>query len=486
MLSSLALVVVIVIDQFRTDELLRAQDGLNPAGIGLLVNKGIFYDDAHHSQFFNMTCPGPISLSTGAMPGLHGVMLNNDWDAASQKEIYCVADPAEHWLSAEADEKEESLGTSGKRILVTTVADEMKNLWKDQTRIVSLSLKDRAAIGMAGHKADGVYWFAPKSKIWTTSTAYNKSGKLPWWTTQFNKKLLSRTDLSLSLKDYSMTAAAVDDETDFALAAVEAENLGKHAKPDMLWISYSSHDVVGHHKGDDSKELKEIIKSEDKSIARLLTSLQKRLGKKKILVVLSADHGAGFDTSSDSSIPGGKINEERFARELSDCLVKAGVKSKDDKPLADFTSMSLFLADSIKDKKQARIKAKECQNNASEPIWQAFTRDEIMSNQIPQTPWLKNLVSSYNPARGADVIGVLKPYWNSSDHAIINHETPYDYDSWVPLAIWYNGIKKQQVHRRADILSLAPTLSRILQTRRPSGATSEYLTEVLDSVTGQR
>jgi hypothetical protein len=162
--------------------------------------------------------------------------------------------------------------------------------------------------------------------------------------------------------------------------------------------------------------------------------------------------------------------------------VKAGVKAKGDKPVASVSSTSFFLSDSIKDKKEARVKTKECLNAATDPIWQAFTREEILSNQVPQTPWLKNLVPSYNPARGADVIGVLKPYWNSTDAVAVNHETPYDYDSWVPLAIWYDGIKKRQVHRRVDTLSLAPTLARILETRRPSGAMAEYLTEVLDEI----
>src|SRR5476651_2554971 len=124
MISSLALVVVIVIDQFRTDELLRAQSHLNPAGIGLLVNQGIFYDDAHHNQFFNMTCPGHTAISTGAMPGLHGIMLNDDWDSKTGEEIYCVSDQEHKWVDADLDNKNPNIGTSAKRILVSTLGDE--------------------------------------------------------------------------------------------------------------------------------------------------------------------------------------------------------------------------------------------------------------------------------------------------------------------------------------------------------------------------
>src|SRR5687767_3997033 len=103
MLSSVALVVVIVIDQLRTDFLLRNQQTLNPAGIGLVVNKGVFYDDAHHNQFLNMTCPGHVAISTGAQPGLHGILSNEDWDAKARRQVYCMADPDHQWIEAGGD-----------------------------------------------------------------------------------------------------------------------------------------------------------------------------------------------------------------------------------------------------------------------------------------------------------------------------------------------------------------------------------------------
>lgn len=477
MLSSLALVVVIVIDQFRTDELLRAQHQLNPAGIGLLVNQGIFYDDAHHNQFFNMTCPGHTGISTGAMPGLHGIMLNDDWDSKTGKEVYCVSDKEHHWIDADADSADNSnLGTSAKRILVSTLGDEMKLEWGDDSKVVAVSVKDRSAIALGGHHPDAAYWHAPKSRKWTSSDAFLPLKKLPSWVLDFNKS--HPNNKLLHKEEYESSEQSINDLTDMALAVAHAESLGTHKNPDILWVSYSAHDFVGHITGDDSPELRATIRAEDRSIARLISELKKSLKGKKLIVALTADHGAGINTEAGAkyNIPGGKQNYTKVLQKVNECLVPEHVKVDDN------YSLNLYLAADTKDKEGARKKVKACLNAMTDSVWQAFTRDEIMTNQLPQTPWLKNLAGSYNPMRGSDVVGVLNPYWNSEDNRLVNHETPYDYDSWVPLALWWPGIHKHLIHRRVEVTSLAPTLARILNTRRPSGATSEYLTEVLDGV----
>ena len=477
MLTSLALVVVVVIDQFRTDELLRAHQILNPAGIGRLVDQGIFYDDAHHTQFFNKTCPGHTAISTGAQPGLHGIMGNYDWDSAAQKPIYWVSDTDHHWIDADADLKDFEMGTSPKRILTTTVGDELKNLWPE-SRVVSVAPKDRAAIAMGGHRADGVYWFAPHTEIWTTSDFYQPSKKLPSWLEKFNKA--DAPLVKAQSGNYESSTQAVFDTVDVALAAADAEKLGTHKKPDMLWVSFSTHDIVSHTKGDDSAELKKILKAEDDSIAKLITQLQKKMGSKKILVVFTADHGAGVDVEHLPNIPGGKMDDPQVKTKLNQCLLDHGITGKDRKPLAYLTTGSAYLS-SINSTPQARGTLKTCLESLP-GVWRAYTKDEILEGKIPNTPWLQYLPSAFHPARGADAVIIFDPYWNSSKIEPINHETSYDYDSWVPLAFWWPGIKKMQVHHRVHLTSLAPTLARILETRRPSGAMDDYLTEVLDAL----
>jgi hypothetical protein len=473
MLSSLALVVIIVIDQFRADELLRAQKNFNPAGIGRLVNKGLFYDDAHHTQFFNMTCPGHTAISTGAAPGLHGIVLNNDWDSESKKKIYCVADSEHKWIDADLDNEDPNIGTSAKRILTSTVGDEAKLIWGDENKVISVSIKDRAAIALGGHTADGAYWYAPKSQKWTTSDAYDHSRHLPQWLLDFNKARPNK--VKFQEDEYESSGQSIRDLTDVVLASAKAEKLGRHPHADLLFVSYSTHDYVAHHTGDNSEALKVTLKSEDENIARMLTSLEHSLGGKKLLVVLTGDHGAGVDIDSIQkkySISGGKQDDRAVLARVNKCL-GGGVQ------VVQNINLNFYLAPETKDKLGARQKVKECVVKET-GVWSAFTRDEILSNQVPNTPWLKNLTSSYNPGRGSDVIGILKPYWNSHGGEPIGHETPYDYDSWVPLVVWWQGIPHKEIHRRVEITSIAPTLARILKTRRPNGATSDYLTEVLD------
>lgn len=482
MISTFALVVIIVIDQFRTDELLRHQH-LNPAGIGRLVKDGIFYDDAHHLQFFNMTCPGHAAISTGALPGLHGIMFNDLWDPKAQKFVYCVSDYDHHWIDAAADEDPNN-GTSAKRILTSTLGDEVKALWPDESKVVSVAVKDRAAIALGGHHIDGAFWYAAKSHKWTSSDYYYPSKKLPSWLTEFNKRGIGQKFATEEL--YATSTDAISDTTDVAIAAFEGENLGRHKTPDLLWISYSTHDYVGHIFGDDSTELKTALTAEDDGIARLTEDIRKKLGGKKFAVILTADHGAGVDAvqARKWGVPAGKMNGSQNQKKINECLAKDDIANGSHQAAA-LNETGLFLTSAVSDvperRAYAREKAKDCILSQEEGAWYAFTRDEILSNRIPQAPWLKNLESSYNPERGPDVVSVLKPYWNSYDNRIVNHETSYDYDSWVPLAIWWNGIHAKKIHRRVSVTSLAPTLARLLETRRPSGASDEYLTEVLDS-----
>jgi hypothetical protein len=403
-------------------------------------------------------------------------MLNDDWDSTTGKAIYCVSDQEHKWVDAELDNKNPNIGTSAKRILTSTLGDEMKLEWGDDSKVVSVSLKDRAAIALGGHHPDSAYWYATKSRFWTTSDAFLPSKKLPRWVVEFNKShVINKPSHE---EEYETSDQSINDLTDMALASAKAENLGHHKYPDILWVSYSTHDFVGHRTGDDSPELRSTIAAEDKSIARLLTSLKKTLGGKKFIVALTADHGAGINTefaSKKYNMPGGKFDPQTVLGKLNDCLKPDHIKAD------NIYSMNVYLAEDTKNKFEARKKLKSCFNSMTDGVWQSYTRDEIMTNQVPQTPWLKNLASSYNPLRGSDVIGILNPYWNADSERLVNHETSYDYDSWVPLAIWWQGIHKHNIHRRVEVTSLAPTLARILTVRRPSGATGDYLTEVLDS-----
>ncbi len=479
MITPFSLIVVIVIDQLRTDDILRFQNSKAPSGISKIVNSGIFYDDAHHSHFYNKTCPGHVAISTGSVPALTGVTSNDFWDPIKKRMAYCLEDENEQLLDAPEDNKRVTIGRSAKLIETSTLGDELKILNGSDSKNIAISLKDRSAIGLGGHWADGVYWYAPLSKIWTTSTAYQKNGKLPEWIKKFNAASNSAWN---ELKEpYEQSARSVQDTTQLALTVFREEKLGFHKKTDLLWISYSAHDAISHSEGSNSDQLRALMKVEDENISKLIEQIQKRLGKKRFMVVLTSDHGGGPVTKKikPQGIPSGQMNYENLKKNLNICL-QSKVKIEDAHGLNIYIETK-GITNQITIEEERKL-VRECLTK-EEGVWYAFTREEIMQNRLPNTPWLKKLYQSYIPKKGADVVGVLKPYWNSGDLAASNHETSYVYDSWVPLAFWWSDIRRSKtIHKRVEINNLAPTLSRILKTSRPSGSTGEYLEDVLNAL----
>ncbi len=479
MLSTFAFVVVIVIDQLRPDQLYPSSGMLQAAGgLSQISRYGLVYEDAHQDNFFNMTCPGHTAISTGAMPALTGVVLNRDWDYERREKRYCLADPDHVWLEAEEESMDfGEAGTSPKRILTTTLGDELKMRWPQDSAVVSVALKDRAAIPMGGHIADTVVWFALGSKKWTTSTYYQKDKQLPSWLKDFNQKRKFE-------KDYEGTTQAIVDTTDLAISAGKQARLGSHKRPDILWVSYSTHDAVSHGTGDDLSAMSKIIKAEDLQIARLLIELKKWAGRKKFLVVLTSDHGNAINTATAAQkrILGGQLNYKNVLEKVNECMEDKGFSKKQDRPVVPFVySMNFFLDKDYVGKEKASQSLKECVAEYRSSTLYALTKSEILENRIPQVPWLKDLAASLPSTTGADVVGVLRPYWNSHDKNPVNHETPFVHDSHVPLMFWWPGSKHKSVTKRVSVLDLAPTLSRLLEVRRPSGSTGELLGDVLDN-----
>jgi len=475
MMPALSLVVILVVDQLRTDELFRAKHLLKPNGIAKILKEGVNYEDAHQANFFNMTCVGHSSISTGAPPQLTNIILNTDYDPSLRKGVYCVDDSKNHWIEADSDQNSPEMGTSAERLKVTTIGDEMKLLWGSQTRVIAVAEKDRASILLAGHLADAAYFYAPRSRKWTTSTAYNKALTLPDWVKKFNERFKNRKTTSI---DYHISAESPMDTTALALEAVKAEKLGKHVKPDLLAVSFSAHDFVGHQFGDDSPELEKMIQVEDTAIAQLMAGLQKELGPKfrDTLFVFTADHGAGPNMKHvPSNLPAGKILRSDIEKTLSDCLKPEGIE----RPVVFTLSSAVYLSESVTGKPGLVQKAKDCLE-AQPSMLRVLTRSEIQSGHYPeQTHWGHLLSLTFPGKGGPDLVGVLKPYWGTSPEAT-GHETPHSYDSWVPLALWSPRLKGETVYRNVEVTSLAPTLARLLETRRPSGTQAPYLTEVLE------
>lgn len=334
------LVVVISIDQLRADYLVRFADLLLPpeaGGFRRLMEQGAAYVNAHHNHFLHHTGPGHAVILTGAYPYKSGIVGNQWWDPVAGRIVYCVGDPQGKVVGAADDSRAQPMGP--RNLQCSTVGDELKLATAGRAKVVSLGLKDRGAVLMAGHAADACLWFDAAGARWISSTAYCPSGELPAWVRDLNAErlpdralgtrwepvvdaetLTARTfapavvggDLSrgfnrefphaigkeatrASYSAFEMTPAANDFVLESAARALSGAGLGQDDVPDLLAIGLSTNDYVGHVFGPNSPEALDLLVRTDAALARFLGELDRAVpgGLGGVLVVLTADHGVG-------------------------------------------------------------------------------------------------------------------------------------------------------------------------------------------------
>ena len=318
------LVLVLVIDQFRADYLERFRSRFLPAksangslgGFQYLMAEGAYYPQAQFDLLQNMTGPGHSQILSGSYPYQNGIALNRWYDKATGEKVYCSEDDS-HATLGDA-RRGTHLGTSPRNFIGTTVGDELKNAGH-ASKVVTISIKDRAAIFMGGYRADAAFWM-DRNHLWTSSHFYFPDGKLPSWLVEHNGANAKASgkwewksqqsapgtatgmssgdptfshEISLGTKEDFSSPVGLELTESFAELAFTQYSLGKGTHPDLLAVSFSSHDYVGHAYGPNSQEMEEMTVSDDKSIAKLLNFVNKKVsgGLKNVLVVLTADHG---------------------------------------------------------------------------------------------------------------------------------------------------------------------------------------------------
>ena len=355
------LVVGIVVDQMRMDYLMRFENHFGNDGFKRFYDQGFVAKNHHFDYAQTKTGPGHASISTGTPPAIHGI-IGNDWfDKTTAKKQYCVGDASF-----------KSVGTAtnaGRRaptqLLVSTFSDENRLATQSRGKAIGISIKDRGAILSIGSAANAAYWFAGKDEgNFVTSTFYIDA--LPKWAADFNTqrfidKYLTTWDTFYPIETYvesgpdntayernifgketptfpydiaglvtkrggyeviKMTPFGNSLTTDFALHALEGEALGTDADADVLMISYSSTDYIGHAFGTNSKELQDTYIRLDKDLARLFSALDKQVGKGEYTVFLTADHGVAHVPLylMDNKIPAGYFNNKEFRKGLQSAV----------------------------------------------------------------------------------------------------------------------------------------------------------------------
>ncbi|MGE3261031.1 MAG: alkaline phosphatase family protein [Bacteriovoracia bacterium] len=467
------LVVVIVIDQFRADYLTRyeakflpAGSSAEPGGFRYLLEKGAYFPFAEYDVLQNMTCPGHAMILTGTRPATNGITLNDWYDRKEKKIAYCVADA--------------QYGLSPRKLLTTTVGDELKNV-NVESKTVAVALKDRAAILLGGRNANGVAWFDNKKKEWVSSGYYEKSGTT--WLNKFNESM-APTIKALTVKELMRSTAAATMTVDAALAAATAFSLGANEAPDLLAVSFSSHDYLGHQVGPNSPFMLDMTLVEDKEISRLIGALGKKVGGMDNLVVaLTADHGVAplIEVSKAAKIDAGGFEYASLNAKLNGALSKAFGTPKSKNWIAAGHSLHIYFDEgSLREKKVSARKAEVVAKAVllKEPgVLGVLTKSEFLDGSYRNGPLATEVSRSYLPEIGGDLVILPRPYFIELDGYPGNHNTNWAYDRMVPLVI--TGMKvKPGVYSGAKVIDLAPTLSFLLGTLPPATNEGRVLSEI--------
>ena len=292
------LVVAIIVDQFRYDYLTRF-DGSYQDGLRKLQDSGAFFTDAHEAHFPTVTAVGHATFLTGSIPAIDGIVGNEWFDRETGKQVTSVSDDTTKLVGGSGGS-----GSSPKRLIASTLGDEIKATGAADTEVIGISLKDRAAILPAGHAANAAYWFEQESGQFVSSTYYMRD--LPAWVQAFNKSDAAgkyaagkwgafRTLPSVLGKPYyeAMIATPYGNDMLEALAedALKEEHLGRHSGTDVLTVSFSSNDLLGHQVGPDAPEVREMCIQTDRVLGRLLRALDADVGAGNYVLAFTSDHG---------------------------------------------------------------------------------------------------------------------------------------------------------------------------------------------------
>jgi predicted AlkP superfamily pyrophosphatase or phosphodiesterase len=493
------IVVAIVIDQFRYDYLLKYRADYN-AGLARLLDRGAVFADAHYLHNLTVTAVGHSTFLTGATPSQSGIIGNEWFDRGTNASVTSVSDPKSKMVGGVPG----APGSSPRRLLVSTVGDELK-MQGPGSKVIGVSIKDRGAILTAGHMADGAYWYDPDSNHWVTSTYYR--GELPDWVRKLNaeegyKRLIGAQWLPWDAKNEtgkpfctmvaggetrfcgSLEATPWGNEMieEFAERAIAGESLGRHENTDILTVSFSSNDYVGHAVGPDDPAVRDISIRTDRLLGKFMDYVNKSVGAENTLFVLTADHGVSPvpEVNIARMMPGGRLSDTHLAQTITDSLVKRFGPGKwilGGPALMPYLNQELIRTKKLDAAEVERVAADAA---AAEPhIARVYTRHDLMAGRV-QNDEIGHAVSLgfYGPRYG-DLIIVPEPYY-LYDSSGTSHGTPYDYDNHVPVIFLGAGIKPGQYLNRIAVNDVATTLAAILRVEQPSGSIGRTLSEIFE------
>lgn len=487
------LVLLVVIDQFRYDYLVRFRDQYT-GGLNQLLTHGAVFENADLEHYPTVTAIGHATMVSGATPALSGIIGNDWYDRESHKQVLSISDDSVNLLGASGP------GASPRRLLVSTIGDELKMMHPESTHVMGIALKDRGAILPGGHMADAAYWYDTKTGSFVSSTYY--MAELPEWVKTFDSSRPSDKFAGANWfisgapsKSRSLPATAgpalyaaiyyspFGNELleAFTEKAIAAEKLGQHDATDLLCVSFSSNDVVGHTFGPNSVEVRDISIRADRLLEKLFAYLDQHIGMQNVLVVFTSDHGVAPlpEDLAKWKMPGGRMKSADLFGPITAALeAKFG---KGDWILSTAGTSPYLNLDLIREKglDAAEVRRVAAQAASAVPhVLRVYTRDQLQLGTVPSDPISNKVVRSFNAKRSGDLEILLEPYWIRSAEGT-THGTPYPYDAHVPLILAGPWIRRGHYREKVALNDLAPTLASILGIETPSGSVGRVLNEVI-------
>jgi hypothetical protein len=532
------LAVLVIFDQLRGDYPTRWLKLYGTDGFRRLEQGGAWFQNCHYAYANTVTGAGHASVATGCSPDVHGIIGNEWFDRASGAEVNCVesersrphgrvppAPPDESKPSAGAAKK--SAGIAPGRLLAPTLADALKEATGGKARVVSLSLKDRGAVLPGGKHPDACYWFDTKDGLFVTSTYYRDRPHA--WVADFNAgraadrwfgREWTRLRPELDYEKYSGPDAAAGEGKgasqgvefphpfdggpkkrkgtyysalynspfgndlllDLASRAIDGEKLGTRDVPDLLCLSFSSNDAVGHVWGPDSQEVLDTTLRTDRIIAGLLATLDAKVGRGRYVLALTADHGICPlpEKARADGHDAGRVPNSLLKAKANEFLVgKFGGDSRTryvEGPFAPEKSFHpwVYLNHALLREKGLKPDdvAKELADwlAKQEGIQAAYTHAQLVAGVAKDDTVGQMVRRSFHPERAGDVGVVVKPYHIIWDLTGTTHGSPHPYDTYVPLLVYGAGVRPGAHEERVRPEAAAPILARALGVKAPEKA----------------
>lgn len=508
------LVVGIVVDQMRWDYLYRYQKRYTDGGFKRLLGEGFSCENTMIPYVPSVTAIGHTCIYTGSVPSIHGIAGNNF--VKDGKKVYCTDDDSVKPVGTTS----EAALMSPRNLWVSTIGDEMKIASNGRAKVVGVALKDRASILPAGHNPNGAFWFDDQTGCFITSSYY--MDRLPKWVEAFNGKRLpeqylsqkwntlyskntyteSTTDeneyengirdgvkatLPLNLPElYKKYGYGIIRNTpfgnsltlDMAKAAIDGEQLGADDETDLLAVSCSSTDYIGHQVGTHAIETEDTYLRLDKAIADFLTYLDSKVGKGNYLVFLSADHGAMNNAAflQDRRIPAGSWDASATAKKLNHVLAKEYPEAGDIvKTVMNY--QVFFNRDVIKSKQLDFDNIKQTVVNVlkEDPsVLYACDMAKASTESIPEEV-KSRIINGYNRERSGDVVIILKPNFYAHGMKGTDHGAWNSYDTHIPLVFMGWGIKHGATTKQTFMTDIAPTIAAMLHVQAPNGCVGKAI-----------